>query len=225
MNLAPSVMIAENQEQLHGISGSRLLLWYNQCQDLVEKKRTDWLFCIDHDNVILGTDALGSDYDLPTDFDHFLAVVNTTDDREMTEKSLNWLRNYDPDRSGKSSPRWYIMLGPTGTDNIHQVRFVEDLDDDYTVTYDYYKKLPALDNDPSIDTPSLIPSSTLLMLYAEIRGRIDNEEAEDGPVIQFLKREYYETLSTLIKHNTLRPNKERRIKVDQRVTFGGWKYQ
>jgi len=223
MNLKPSEMIAENQEQLHGISSSRLLLWYNQCQDQVEKKRTDWTFCIDRDNTISATDGV-QDYDLPTDFDHFLAMVNTTDDKEMKEKSINWMRSHDPDLAGEGSPDWYVMLGPTGTDNVQQVRLVDSPDDDYTITYDYYKKLPALDDDPADDTPSLIPSSTLLMIYAEIRGRIDNEEAEDGPVIQFLKREYYEILNTLIKHNTLRPNKERKIKIDQRVTFGGWKY-
>lgn len=224
MNPKPSEMIEELQKELHGISADRLLFWMNQEQDFIEKLREDWKFCIVPDQTISGTDALGSDYDLPADFDHFLAVVNTTDDKPMTEKSLNWLRKHDPDRSSTGSPDWYVLLGPQGTDDVEQVRFVDDLDDDYTVTYDYYRKLPALDNDPAVDTPSLIPCDTILMLWAEIRGRIDNEEAEDGPVVSFLQQRYATLLNALITHNTFKPNKARRIKADHRVTFGGYKY-
>lgn len=227
MELRPSEMIAENLKQLHGtsanITGARLLVWYNLEQDYVEKLRQDWLFCIDRDNTISATSA-DDDYDLPTDFDHFLALWNNTDDKQMYEKSLNWLRKYDPDLSSSGSPDWYVMLGPTGTDNVQQVRLVDSPDDDYTIGYDYYKKLPKLTN-KGTDTPSLIPCSELLMIRAEIRGRIDNEEAEDGSVVQYLEGRYRTLLQTLIKHNTLRPNKFKRMLVDYRCTFDYWKYQ
>ena len=218
-------MIAELMEQLHGgpnITGARLLFWMNQEQDYIEKLRTDWLFCVDIDNTLPAVNGT-QDYDLPADFDHFLTVVNTTDDREMYEKSLNWLRRYDPDLSSSGSPDWYVMLGPQGTSNVQQVRLVDSPDDSYTITYDYYKKLPAL-SDTGADTPSLIPSHTLLMLRSEISGRIDNEEVEDGPVIQYLERRYQDLLTALIKHNTLRPNKKRQMRQDYRVSFDFFKY-
>jgi len=182
MNLKPSQMIAENLKQLHGssagITGDRLLYWYNQEQDYIEKLREDWLFCIEPDATISAVDGT-QDYDLPADFDHFLAMVNTTSDKTMDEKTIHWMRRHDPDLGSEGSPEWYVMLGPTGTDNVQQVRLVDSPNSSYTITYDYYKKLPAL-SDQGGDTPTLIPCSTLLMLQAEIRGRIQNEEAKTG---------------------------------------------
>jgi len=219
MNLKPSEMVAENQKELHNANGDRLVLWYNQEQDYLEKLRDDWLFCIDRDNTISATDGV-QDYDLPVDFDHFLAMVNTTDDKNMEERTLAWLRKHDPDLSSEGSPDYYVMLGPTGDDNVQQVRLVDSPDDDYTITYDYYKKLPALNL--TDDTPSLIPCSSLLMLRAEIRGRIDNEEAEDGPVVTYLEGRYGKLLRALLKHNTLRPNKNRTIRAHHLCSMGYW---
>lgn len=220
MELKPSEMVAENQKELHNGNADRLVLWYNQEQDYLEKLRDDWLFCIDLDNVISATEALGQDYDLPLDFDHFLAMVNTTDDENMEERTLAWLRRYDPDLSSDGSPDWYVMLGPTGTNNRQQVRLVDSPNADYTITFDYYKKLPLLNLVD--DIPSLIPCSSLLMLRAEIRGRIDNEEAEDGPVVTYLEGRYQKLLRALLKHNTLRPNKNRRIRAHHLCTMTYW---
>lgn len=216
MNLVPSAMIDRLRKRLH-IGASDILGWLNEEQDYIEKLRSDWLFLIDKDNTISATLALGSDYDLPSDFDHFLAVSNETDDNPMDPMELSAFRRYDPaGDNDTSSPLRYVMLGKADGDSVQKVRLVDAPDGDYTIGFDYYKKMPALE--VAIDTPSLVPSSPLLMLGAEIRGRIDNEEQEDIPIIQMQTQRYRELLHALVVHNTLRPDENRRIKPDYRVT-------
>lgn len=218
-------MVAELNSKLHSPEGgaTRILLWLNLQQNILEKMREDWLFCIDRDNSFT-TEADEGVYDLPADWDHFLAVWNVTEDEQMHPKSLSWYRQYDPDLSITGSPDYYILLGPKpdATDDVKQIRLADIPDDEYVIGHDYYKKLPNLET--SLDVPSLIPDHDLLMKMVEIVGRRDNEEPEDGQVIQDLKTEIRDQIVLLKRHNTLRPDQDKRMKPNHRITFEGFKY-
>ncbi len=235
MNSTPTYMVGEINSRCHNPAGgtTRILGWFNEVQDEIEKWRQDWLFCMAYDQEIAATDAAGSDYDLPADFDHFMSVWNDTDDDPMTEKELGWLRRHDPDRSDKSSPRWYIMLGKTAGSEVQKVRFVDDVDGTYTIGHDYYRKLPPLDTAGG-DIPSLVPSPTILMKMVEVKALQDNEEPDDQRRINDLRVEIYGSWpeprrskglkGLLIKHNTQRPNLRQGIKPHYLTTFEGYKY-
>jgi len=233
MILAPSEMVKELQRRLPNANDeSRILLWLNEEQEFIESLRDDWRFGLDADtedaeNEITTVDGT-PDYNLPEDFQRFLAVRNETDGITLKPKSLTLLSDADTARSETGSPTHYILLGKIGTDDttgnpVEMVKLWPEADDAYTIPYDYYKKLPTLAIDGG-DTPSLIPMHSLLMLGAEMRGRIDSEEDEDLQLLGMLSGRYATMLETLIKYNTFEPDKDAGMKPHFSVRldqFGG----
>jgi hypothetical protein len=181
-------------------SETRILGWLNEYQDYIERLRSDWKFCIDYDNSLSTTDGTFA-YDLPSDFMHFISVYYVTNDRILTEKSLEWVRTQDPTGAVEGDPEFYVMLGPTGTSNVEAVGFypIPGTSSD-SIKHDYYKRLPALTNSSS--SYSLVPDHNLLMLMAEKRGRMDSEEPDDQRIIGMLDQEIASRLMSLIKYNT-----------------------
>lgn len=226
--ITTAAMITELTTRGHLASGdaTQILFWLQEAQDKIEKLRSDWRFC-----MALGTNGVGTSiatvanqfaYDLPADFSHFIAVWDHTNNKRLYPKSLEWVISRDPDLSETGDPSWYVRLGPRGTASVESVGFyvIPGTSSDAIKHY-YYKRLPALANSA---TYTLVPDCTLLMLMAERRIRIHNEEPEDGSVIRLLDEEIAERTERLVEHNSFDLDDNDRIFKDGRIGMksGNW---
>lgn len=228
MNLTPTEMVTELNVRLHSPEGGsdRILFWLNEEQGYVEKLRDDWWWLLDVDTDDdpnhITTEESTVEYDLPSDFDRMLSMRDETSDNPLTPRSISWLYRQDATPIEEGPPDHYILLGPTSTSNVWHVKFDLVPADEYIVAFDYYKKLPALDTATNI--PSLVPDHALLMLGAEIRGRIDNEEPEDLPILQGNKTLYDQRLRALRRRQDFDRDVDRHIKRDHRLTADGFRW-
>lgn len=226
MNLTPSEMVEKLLDRLHRRpSGEDILDWLNSAQDYIASLRDDWRFLHDLDNDITTENGV-NDYNLPADFAWPMNFRDVTNDRKLTPKTLAWLYRQDPTPTATSTPSYYILLGPTGTnddgDVVQQVRFWRIPAGEYTITHDYYKNLPDLTTDT--DVPSLIPDHQLLMDMAQIRGKIAGEEDDDKLWIPEVEKNLGPRIQALMRRETYNPDKNTGMKKDRRITaqaFGG----
>lgn len=191
----------------------RVLFWLNEEQEFIESFRDDWTFCL-ASGSISAEDGV-ADYNLPVNFKRFLSVRNSTSKIAMYPQSITKLDQRDPARASAGSPRDYTRMGKVGTDDTtgepcETVKLWPTADDDYTVPFDYYMALPKLTTDAN--TPSLVPMHSLLILGAEMRGRIDSEEDEDMRVLNHIIGRYTVLLDSLVASEAFGPDEDKGMK-------------